>query len=124
MHIKKSWTRFILIPWIFIAIITFFSLGINYFNIHTNNSYLFYFIAFFLVITLILLPYSMLTTAPSKPYLSSVFYMFLIWLILKIISLKDLSLNDSFYTGLISGIISTLIAMAVFHFREKKIKTY
>ncbi|MFV5376384.1 MULTISPECIES: hypothetical protein [Acinetobacter calcoaceticus/baumannii complex] len=124
MYIKKSWTRFVLTPWIFIAIITFFSLGINYFNINTNNSYLFYFIAFFVVITLILLPYSMLTTAPSKPYLSSVLYMFLIWLIIKIINIKDLSLNDSLYTGLISGIISTLIAMAIFYFRGKKIKTY
>lgn len=124
MHIKKSWTRFVITPWIFIVIITLFSLGINYFNIDTSTPYLFYFIAFFVVLTLILLPYSMLTTAPSKPYLSSIIYMFLIWFIIKLSNFKDLSLNDSLYTGLISGIVSTLIAMVIFHFREKKINSY
>lgn len=67
------------------------------------------------------LPYSMLVTAPSKQYLSSSLYMFIIWILLKVSKL-DTSPNESLYTGLISGIISTKIAMFVFYLKTKQIR--
>lgn len=118
---KKSWTLFFTIPWIFISLLTIISLVITNSNIDTNNIFT-YLIAFFAILILIALPYSMLVTAPLKPHLYTIAYMAFIWIVLKLINFKNLSIITSFDAGLISGIICTIIAMSIFHLRTKKLR--
>ena len=118
----KSWAKFTITPWLFIIVITSISLLLS--NFSPNSEILSIMVLALTAIVLVSLPYSMLVTAPKKPYLFTTIYMLSIWIVLKLMNLEDFSLNSNFFKGLISGSIATLIAMLIFYLKTKKTSQY
>lgn len=116
----KSWAKFTFTPWLFIILITAISISLSKFS--TDSIIISILFLIFIIVVLVALPYTMLLTAPKNPYILTVIYMLFIWGLLKLSNLENFSMNTNTFNSLLSGLVTTSIAMGIFYFKSKKKK--
>ncbi|MFW2028128.1 hypothetical protein [Acinetobacter baumannii] len=112
----NSWIKFFLIPLLPIVIHTLLT---AYFLTNTSQdnftlNLLYILLGLILIVSSI---YFMLKFAPKQPYLAASIYTLVLWFVL------SYSVNFK-VTGLIASITCALLAMVIYHFKNKNINQY